>query len=355
MINSLFDNTITGELIVVYSLIGVVLILIVAILYLDKREKRKKDLFNNKFINTVKMKAVSLDDTDSSNLSKKPVEKSVKVFESSNSYENDELSEMPVKKTEEIKKQKEIFTNSFKHNLEKTKIVANSDNLYGDIEEKRIIKEDSTLNDDLLDIQKQNNVEIVGVSDLTKELAIKAELLKRASGIVKEETVLDDKNYDEEIEEELSKTQAQISLEELHKELEKAVALEKNNIDILESLEEEEAIISYDQLIKVSDKIYEENDLNEYLDETDYPITIEELRKKFQQEMTEVKNDNNEISQVQLQEVVDKKEIEKFANSKENRFHTTPIISPVYGIQDENTELLTDSSDELDEEKENIF
>ena len=74
--------------------------------------------------------------------------------------------------------------------------------------------------------------------------------------------------------------------------------------------------------------------------------------------MTEVKNDNTEITKVQLQEFVDEKEINQLASSKqsspirESFFRTTPIISPVYGIQSsriDDTELLSDNNDDLDD------
>lgn len=415
IMDNFFENTVTNELFVVYGLIALVLVLIIIILFLDKRERqKKKDLFNNRFINTVKMKPVeSKKQNDKKNKefdvieSRKPIIKSEKSFDTNkvqpelvdisnkenttNKTAKDTLKELDdilantgVIDIRDVNRVDTIIRNN--NNLEQTKVSDNSNNkdskedlsknrvdiklelddILGDSKsETNDIKNDAAISTDRLQINSDDSgVRVVTVSELTQELAIKTELLKNNNGVTKREAPLnkpverierkskiDKKQLDEAKEEELSKTQAQISVEALHKELEKALEMEKSNIDHLEQLEEDEAIISYDQLIQVSDKIYEENYTSEYLDENDYPITIDELRKKFQQEMTEVKNETDEIAKVQLQEFVDKKEIEKLADahSREVLFRTTPIISPVYGIQEDSAELLTDDSDNLDD------
>ncbi len=412
IMDNFFENTVTNELFVVYGLIALVLVLIIIILFLDKRERqKKKDLFNNIFINTVKMKPVeSKKQNDKKNKefdvieSRKPIIKSEK-----NSDINKTQSELVVTNNKEntinktakdtLKELDDILANTGvidvrdvnrvdtfirnNNNLDQTKISNNKDikddlqktnldiklELDDILEDSKVkindIKNENTINTNKIQINPNDSgVQVVTVSELTQELAIKTELLKNNNGVLKSEasfnkskerierkSKIDKEKLDEVKEEELSKTQAQISVEALHKELEKALEMERNNIDHLEQLEEDEAIISYDQLVKVSDKIYEENDTSEYLDENDYPITIDELRKKFQQEMTEVKNENDEITKVQLQEFVDKKEIEKLADahSRDSLFRTTPIISPVYGIQEDSAELLTDDSDDLDD------
>lgn len=379
IMNIFFENTVTSELIVVYGLIALVLILIIVILVLDKKEKnRKKDLFNNRFINTVKMKPVANERTKTESPAikenitktkeiKEQYSKSVPVMEVKPKKESNpkkvertainDLEDLLEKTTELILPKKAEFQKR-KINPETEEVKTENIELKKKQEqpEKIPLSKPNIDEDDIIDI---SDTQIISVKDIKQSLAQKTEKLKRAEVITKEPLKKKETEELEELkEEELSKTQAQISLEALHKELEKAIANERNNIDNLEQLEEDEAIISYDQLIKVSDKIYEENDSSEYLDETDYPITINELRKKFQQEMTEVKNENSEIAKVQLQEFVDEKEIEELASSKttssvrETFFRTTPIISPVYGIQNnriDDTELLSDKNDNLDD------
>lgn len=366
--NIFFENTVTSELIVVYGLIAVVLILIVVILILDKKEKnRKKDLFNNRFINTVKIKPVVNEKTkDEPKVIKEntvkekkerprleaTIEPKEKKVEQNSISDLDDLLEQTAQLT--IPKQED--------NLRKIDKLVKEDknsNIESSIKQaplEKISQKKQEIEDDIIDI---SDTQIISVKDINKSLVQKTEKLKYREVPEKQPVKKKEEEHLEELkEEELSKTQAQISLEALHKELEKAIANERNNIDNLEQLEEDEAIISYDQLVKVSDKIYEENDNSEYLDESDYPITIGELRKKFQQEMTEVKNDNTEITKVQLQEFVDEKEINQLASSKqsspirESFFRTTPIISPVYGIQSsriDDTELLSDNNDNLDD------
>lgn len=371
IMNIFFENTVTSELIVVYGLITLVLILIVVILVLDKKEKnRKKDLFNNKFINTVKMKPVNSNKTNEEaketvvkekKQQPKPVtsmaikdkkEKSVKAEQKAiNDLEDilEKTTELTIPQMNDFKFPKESKTIS-EIESDNTLIKAKK------TEPEKVIIKKSSPDDSIIDI---SDTQIISVKDIKQSLAQKTEKLKQPEVLKKEPTKKKEIEQLEEIkEEELSKTQAQLSLEALHKELEKAIANERNNIDNLEQLEEDEAIISYDQLVKVSDKIYEENETSEYLDENDYPITIDELRKKFQQEMTEVKSENTATAKVQLQEFVDEKEIEELASAKttssvrESIFRTTPIISPVYGIQSnhgDDTELLTDKNETLDD------
>ena len=54
----------------------------------------------------------------------------------------------------------------------------------------------------------------------------------------------------------------------------------ENTITNFELEQEENAIISYDELVKVSDKLYSQNEIVQY-DDGDEPITIDEVIKRF--------------------------------------------------------------------------
>ena len=83
------------------------------------------------------------------------------------------------------------------------------------------------------------------------------------------------------VEDDLEKTQAQLRLEALTNELKKVQEREIDKIAKFEEEQEENAIISYKELLKVCDRLYDSNEKVQYMDEGDEPITISQLRNKF--------------------------------------------------------------------------
>lgn len=75
------------------------------------------------------------------------------------------------------------------------------------------------------------------------------------------------------------KTRAKEELARLEEELQKEESFE-NTITNFEIEQEESAIISYDELLKISDSLYEQNEVVQY-DDGDEPITIDEVIKRF--------------------------------------------------------------------------
>lgn len=100
----------------------------------------------------------------------------------------------------------------------------------------------------------------------------------------KEEIVQELKiNEDLYIEDDLEKTSAQLQLEMLALELEKAKQHEQEKITRFEEEQEENAIISYKELLKVCDALYDKNEQVQYMDEGNEPINLEQLRSRFTQ------------------------------------------------------------------------
>ena len=103
---------------------------------------------------------------------------------------------------------------------------------------------------------------------------------------------------------------------------------EKNDLigpTFFEKVQEEKSIISYDELIKAN---LNPDELDSYIkeDEGNEPITLEELYKNNANE------DFNETEEVSLKSQTEEiKEIKKFKNSS--------IISPVFGIKNENEKV----------------
>lgn len=132
------------------------------------------------------------------------------------------------------------------------------------------------------------------------------------------------------VETDLEKTQAQIRVEEITNALKKAQIEEQTQEDKYSKFEEEQeknAIISYEQLKESFDKLYSENEKIQYLEDDEIPINIEELY----QLKTEKKEPVEKIKMEDLSNFsTPKKE-----PSMNSTFKSSPVISPVYGIQKE--------------------
>lgn len=195
-------------------------------------------------------------------------------------------------------------------------------------------------NNNITDVFKENLSEEVDLSK-TKDLGEYTTSLDNDS---KNSDITEIKYVDED-DEELEKTKAQLELKNLKEELLKAELKEKtaaekavmigdeeeqiptieDSIDQFELSQEENAIISLDQFNKVSDKIYNDNEITQYKDEGNEPISIQELEKLYNSNETVIKDDIN----------TDVKE-EKIATAEaiQSKFKSSPIISPVFGIDD---------------------
>lgn len=164
---------------------------------------------------------------------------------------------------------------------------------------------------------------------------------------------------------ELEKTKAKIELETLKAELQKAelenaqeekietvetpveqptvttLEPQKNSIDMFEDEQEEKAIISVEELSKKADELYDQNEITQYEDEGNEPISIQELEALYKAStevpITETKTDSPVTTQsIKMEETFTLKPTEeiKIQNTK---FTSTPFISPVYGINENET------------------
>lgn len=288
------SNGISSQLIIIFTLVLVVGLLLVVIIFLDKKEKLKKkkndyeeDYDDNFTFEDLYQKDSSkeeeLIELESSN---KIIEedKNESIQENLTPYTENLLKEEP-KVLEEVKTDEILIPKL-------NKINETIDN-FKPLEEEKI------------DIISTNDIEV-------KEPFVEEEIY---------------------IDEELEKTQAQLELKKLTEELEKA-ANEENNIGLttFELEQEENAIISLEELTKLSDKLYDENESTQYSDEGDEPITIDQLKEKFKKEEVIDKpiiEEKEEYKQVTLDDFIT---IDKKDNNIEP-FKSSPIISPVYGIE----------------------
>ena len=152
---------------------------------------------------------------------------------------------------------------------------------------------------------------------------------------------------------------AQRELKKLTEELKKQEELvsseiENHDLSNYEEEQEENAIISLEELVQKGKNMYAKNELTQYADEGNEPISLKELEEKsvlstpsFQENfsITEVvpkeeilEESNNTPQTIKLDDFKTvKPDNEVIVNSK--KFKSSPIISPIYGIEKNDIEL----------------
>lgn len=145
-------------------------------------------------------------------------------------------------------------------------------------------------------------------------------------------------NEDIYVENELEKTQAQIEVEEITKALE--AAKQEERIDPYKKFEEEQeqnAIISYEELQEQFDKLYDENEKIQYVNDNDLPINIEELYQKNEEILNPKKVKLDDLKTIKIKSEIK----DKISTPNSTGFKSSPVISPVYGIQSSQNQNIT--------------
>lgn len=145
-----------------------------------------------------------------------------------------------------------------------------------------------------------------------------------------------------------TESEAKAELERITEELKKLENEEKEeNIELtkFETEQEENAIISLDELIAKGKTITEQNEVTQYQDDSNEPISIQELEERYKREKEQI-----EVLEVEEEpkEEKPKLSIDDFLSAKEKvtplkeaysenktTYHPSPIISPIYGIEEE--------------------
>ena len=125
----------------------------------------------------------------------------------------------------------------------------------------------------------------------------------------------------------------------LTEELEKAEREQKNEIDIdaYESLQEENAIISLDELTKRSEEMYAANEISQYEDEGNEPISLDDLEKRKQEVINSEINEEPEIIEVEEPQIIE--EVHQEQLDLDNAYHghntnaSNEIFSSVFGVE----------------------
>ena len=218
--------------------------------------------------------------------------------------------------------------------------------------------EEVALTEDVEDLE-----EIVEIEDLVEEVqenkveepVIEIENLEDLNDIeFKEELIYTDIEPDQET--------ARLELKKIEEELRKQESISDiENIALTnyEEQQEESAIISLEELLKKSKEMYEKNEITQYADEGNEPISLQDLEKKFGEKnenydepfiIEDVVPENSEKVEIEELIIEDTKPVVK----EEKKFTISPVISPIYGLQKSSTSDLelenTADYDKLDEE-----
>lgn len=140
-----------------------------------------------------------------------------------------------------------------------------------------------------------------------------------------------------------NKEEAQAEIAKLTAELQEAEDI-TNNIDLTPFEEEQEknAIISLDELLAKSKVMYQENETREIVDDDNVPISINEIEERMKAQENEALPiiepiiEDTEIKEpIQEKLVLDTfKEVDKPVYTENKKFKSSPVISPIFGIED---------------------
>ena len=145
-----------------------------------------------------------------------------------------------------------------------------------------------------------------------------------------------------------TESEAKAELERITEELKKLENEDKTeNIELtkFEEEQEENAIISLDELIAKGKTITEQNEVTQYQDDGNEPISIQELEERYRKEKEQVEvleveeEPKTEKPKLSIDDFLSAKEkvpsINEAYNEKKSTYHPSPIISPIYGIEEE--------------------
>ena len=226
-----------------------------------------------------------------------------------------------------------------------------------------IIENDSE--DKKVEVIEESLVEKVEEKEEVKPLVIPIEQLEENKPTSIENIYTDVKEHIETLEdesEELQYTSIEPNPEEAREELRKVTEdlikkeqeeKEVENIELtkFEEEQEENAIISLDELMKKSTELYEKNEVTQYEDEGNEPISLQDLELRMNNIKQEIKELGIEEEKgiVQVQETAEDEENVKISLDDFNTitdpdkiyrndvvFKSSPIISPIFGIENKN-------------------
>ena len=207
------------------------------------------------------------------------------------------------------------------------------------------LEEDSLTREDINAIVQEISTEVL--QEITTE-AIPKEKVEE----IKVEEPIELLTEEDELEYTSIEPDVSVAKEELHKITEELKEQEEKIVDVVENArltdfeveQEENAIISLEELVKKSKEMYEANELTQYKDEGNEPISISELEVIAGREAEPVTTPFVIANVVPVEEE-EKVVLEDFNTIKTKvepeikKFKSSPIISPIYGIEKQESEV----------------
>lgn len=342
--NELIGLLTSKEIIVVYIVVAVACALGFAIYMIDKNYYKRKQRHNTKELN--------------------------KLVEEVNEIIENEYEEQPTN---------EVFNTPVLETIEPVAYSAKVN--------EEIVIETPVVSEIKVEEVKQDVVEEEFIEQLEDEELEPISIEEIVLETMEEEPVVEEVKVEEELTYtsiEPNRQQAQEELMRLTLELEKAEQ-EQKNIDLTayEEEQEENAIISLDELVAKSKEMYEANEITQYADEGNEPISLEDLEKrmnKVQEEVAAIESIEEPISvteitsydepvitetfdlnaiiptleaiteepqqmvlddfnSIKVEPIVEETKIEPVrpAYQATKKFERSPVISPIYGIERQET------------------
>ena len=200
-------------------------------------------------------------------------------------------------------------------------------------------------------IEESSNV--LEMLENTREFKIDAESKDiKEPEIKKEQSITDDINTQEPPEDELQYTSIEPDQETAKLELKKITEAlkkeqEQENIENIaltnyETEQEENAIISLQELVSRAKDMYAQNEITQYQDEGNEPISLSDLEEKMNKKVENIVESFKIDKVVPIQELEDTKEFEEASGvvfEDNTKFHSSPIISPIYGIENKEEQI----------------
>ena len=320
--DNIIDLLTTDECIIIYIITGILCLISFLIYTFDSTKDRRRKKQNTKELNKLVEEVEEYETYDDYDYTE---EAKLETIDSAKYDKKDEFIEKIAPTHDEVENSM-IETETTKEESLLEQMV----NETIETEETEILEEPKKMDDDI-------------VLELKDEYIEKEELQYTTIEPNKEEA----KKVLEELPEKLK--QDEIKKEQFFNEESKQENIELTDY---EQEQEENAIISLEELTKKSKEIYESNEINQYKDEGNEPISLKDLEVRMNKQLQTIA-ENFEINKVvenptkeEISEMLEDSipvpikpketktmKMDDFNTIKTSKYRPTPVISPIFGIE----------------------
>lgn len=329
ILENIIDFLATKEVLIILVIIGIILFVCFILWFIDfmKRHDEKKKLQNNTMELNKLVLEVAKENDKKSNINESNKIESSNIEKSNNKVDNkakvEEVKEVAVSNVEEViepKKEDIVIEKGFTSPIEVQPIVVSSP-------KQEVVSNDSLVLND----KYEEKVEVI-----EPEVIVPIDTPKNEEDVIK---------YKDEV---YTEMEAKQELERITEELKSLKEDSKENIELTkyETLQEENAIISLDELLAKGKSLIDQNEITQYEDDGNEPISIAELEERYNNSKKEA------VEEIEVLEASDNSKEEKVSNkvsiddffsaksdaslaySTEKHYKPSPIISPIYGIEE---------------------